>query len=226
MKRLLLITFCLTSLFSYGQQAEPRSFKIGLEVGRNIALLENSVNINGYEGRNVSTFYTMLNQFGIHASLGSHHFPKIKYTIGLGYKTIETGYGLSKNYYTEGYTMPTMYAKPGLAFTIPLSERWKLIPSINAALNINLDKDKTPVEFGISYINEAYFISLNPALELQMNTDGAWYASLFVEYQHGFQPVITSYYLSQAGNENKFYTHNGSAINFGLKLSYCIPCGN
>ena len=224
MKKLIVITLLLVSIFSKAQTNEPRSLKLGVHIGRSQSHVAEANTIDGNEGTTVPLFHTMLNQFGVGASLGSLRFPQFQYNLSIGYQSLETAYNDENNWIIDGYNMPVLYLKSGMAFSIPLNERWKIIPSVNAAFNLNLDKSLGFEEWSIHYTTERYFVTLNPALELQINTDGAWFLSLYAEYQYGFSPVISAYYPIPGEGESKLSTYEGIAMNFGLKLSYCLPC--
>lgn len=226
MRKNLFVLLFLNSLLGYSQINSPRNLKLGITIGRSQTLVADEQLVNGHEAISVSLFETMLNQFGINASLGSFRFPQMSYNLSIGYQTIEAAYGDPMYYqlsYRNDYTMPVLYVKPGIGFTMLLSERWKLIPSINAALNTNLDRNLTPTQ-DLNYTANRFFTTINPAVEFQMNADGPWYISMYFEYQIGLSPMLQSYGQDQDGIEKQMGVYNGSAVNFGLKLAYCLPC--
>lgn len=227
MKNYLLLVLLLSCVLSYSQDTEPRSLKVGINVGRSQAYITESFTVNNNTGTAVPLFHTMLNQFGITTSLSSARFPKLHYRLDLGYQSIETAHNDVNNWIIDGYIMKSLYIKPGLGFSLPIDNRWKVIPSINAAFNSNLDQSLSFEEWTVRYETEKHFITLNPAIEIQMNADGAWYLSAYAEYQLGFTPVVTSYYPNPNGEgDSRMGVYNGSAMNFGLKLQYCLPCKN
>ena len=226
MRKTLFSLLLLSCLHGYSQTESPRNLKLGVTIGRSQTLVADEYMVNGKEAIGVSTFETMLNQFGINASLGSFRFPQINYNLNIGYQTIQTAYGVpvynSLMYHTD-YKMPVLYVKPGVGISVLLSERWKFIPSLNASLNTNLDRDLRPSQ-DLNYTAKRFFVTVNPAVEFQMNADGPWYLSLYLEYQIGLSPVLQSYAQDQDGFEKRMGVYNGSAANFGLKLAYCLPC--
>ena len=225
MKNYLLLVLLLSCVLPYSQDTEPRSLKVGVHVGRSQARISEAYTVSENTGASVSLFHTMLNQFGVSASLGSASFPKLHYKLGLGYQSLETAHGEAQNQFIEGYSMPIFYVKPGIGFNLPIDDRWKIIPSISAAFNSNLDQFLAFKEWNVRYETEKHFITLNPAIEIQMNADGAWYLSAYAEYQLGFAPVVTNYYPNPNGeSDSKMGVYNGSAMNLGLKLQYCLPC--